>query len=171
MRQQGVVLRGRAGGARTLVGMMNAQRWLRPCRSLPALLLSMAALPLLAQSPQTQDPQAPQTVIVRPAASAPAPSRPSKPPPRLLTPDEKRASATAPGTLRPERPALPQVEVPLQRTAGAEVRTVVRTPRREAAALAASGRVSDGAARCGAQKDAVAREDCQEDLRARRTLG
>jgi hypothetical protein len=152
--------------------MMNTQQWLRPGRQLPALLLSMAALPLSAQAPQTPPTsQAPQTVIVRPAASAPAPSPPSKPQPRLLTPDEKRASATAPGTLRPERPALPQVEVPLQRTAGAEVRTVVRTPRREAAALAASGQVSDGAARCGAQKDAGARDDCREDLRARRTLG
>lgn len=146
--------------------MMNTQRWLRPSRLLPALLLSIAAWPLSAQTPET-----PQTVVVRPAASAPAPSPAAKPPPRLLTPDEKRASATAPGTLRPERPALPQVAVPLERTAGAEVRTVVRTPRREAAAQAASGRVSDAAARCSARKDAMSREDCHDDLRARRTQG
>jgi hypothetical protein len=147
--------------------MMNTQRWLRTCRLLPALLLSMAALPLSAQTPQA--PQTPQTVVVRPAASAPAPSPAAKPQPRLLTPDEKRASATAPGTLRPERPALPQVAVPLERTAGAEARTVVRTPRRETAAQAASGRVSDAAARCSARKDADSREDCHVDLRAHRT--
>jgi len=123
----------------------------------------MVALPLSAQ--------APQTVVVRPAASAPAPSPASKPQPRLLTPDEQRASATAPGMLRPERPALPQVEVPLQRTAGAEVRSVVRSPRREAAALASSGRVADDAARCGARKDMAAREDCRENLQARAALG
>lgn len=149
--------------------MMNTQRWLRPRRLLPALLLSAAAWPLSAQTQQAQ--QAPQTVIVRPAASAPAPSPAAKPPPRLLTPDEKRASATAPGTLRPERPALPQVAVPLERTAGAEVRTVVRTPRREAAAQAASGRVADAAARCSARKDPASREDCHDDLRARRATG
>jgi hypothetical protein len=152
--------------------MMNTQRSLRRCRLLPALLLSAVALPLWAQTPQEpRTAQAPQTVVVRPAASAPAPSPRSRPQPRLLTLDEQRASATAPGTLRPERPALPQIEVPLERTAGAEVHTVVRTPRPEAAAVAASGRVSDGAARCGARKDAGAREDCRESLRDRRTLG
>ncbi|WP_284617596.1 hypothetical protein [Aquabacterium humicola] len=142
---------------------MKTPRWSRASRCLPALLLSLAALPLSAQTPQT--------VIVRPAASAPAPSPAAKPEPRLLTPDEKRASATAPGTLRPERPALPQVAVPLERTAGAEVRTVVQTPRREADARANGGGVSDGAARCGAQKDRAVRDDCREDLRVRRSLG
>jgi hypothetical protein len=149
---------------------MNAQRLPRISRLLPALLVSMATLPLSAQTPRAPEP--PQTVIVRPAASAPAPSTPSKPQPRVLTPDEKRASATAPGTLRPERPALPQVAVPLERTAGAEVRTVVQTPRREAAAMLASRQsVSDGAARCSAQNSAQARDDCLENLRARRALG
>ncbi|NRF65822.1 hypothetical protein HLB44_02360 [Aquincola sp. S2] len=142
---------------------MKPQRWLRPCRHLPALLLSLTALSLSAQTSQT--------VIVRPAASAPAPAPASKPQPRLLTLDEKRASATAPGTLQPERPALPQVAVPLERTAGAKVRTVVRTPRREAAALASSGRVSEGAALCGAQKNPAVREDCRDDLHARRAGG
>jgi hypothetical protein len=130
-------------------------------RLLPALLLSLANLPALAQESQT--------VIVRPGASAPA--APVKPQPRHLTPDEKRASATAPGTLRPERPALPQVAVPLQQVEGAEVRTVVRTPRREAAAARNSGRVLDGAARCGALRDAQRREDCHENLRAARAVG
>jgi hypothetical protein len=148
--------------------MMKPQRWLQARRPLPALLLSLAALPLAAQTPP---PPPSQTVVVRPGASAPAPRPEPSPQPRHLTPDEKRASATAPGTLRPERPALPQVEVPLERVAGAEVRTVVQTPRREAAARAASGRISDGAARCGAQKDPAVREDCREDLRARRALG
>ena len=83
--------------------------------------------------------------------TAPSAPRPAKPAPRLMTPAEARDSATAPGELRPERPVVPQISIPLG-----------KTPPRPAArvASASTGAVHDAMARCKALESEPERAKC-----------
>lgn len=106
------------------------------------------------------------------AASAPATAEraappPSRPAPRLLSPEEKRLSAVEPGQLRPAQRPVPQVRIPLgprgeadgQRPERPEgIRPLRRTP---AAAASATGRIDDEAARCEAQTSAEGARACR----------
>jgi hypothetical protein len=89
-----------------------------------------------------------QTAVPGTAPSAP---RPAKPAPRLMTPAEARDSATAPGELRPERPVVPQISIPLG-----------KTPPRPAArvASASTGAIHDATARCKALESESERAKC-----------
>jgi hypothetical protein len=105
--------------------------------ALIALLATM--LPTLAQAQASAPPLA--------GASAPPLTR--SPLPRLLTPAEKRAAAdaaTAPD-LRPERPVVPQLSVPLVRRPFAPGASA-SGPRRGRAAAPPPSRIDDAAARC-----------------------
>ena len=102
-----------------------------------------------------------------PAASEPAATPPARPAPRLLSPEEKRLSATEPGQLRPAQRPVPQVRIPLGprgATDGARperpegIRPLRRAP---APAASASGRIDDEAARCEAQSSAEAAKACR----------
>jgi hypothetical protein len=108
-------------------------------------------LPLLAVLAATTLP-----VVVRAQASAPAakpavaPSAPStrpKPSPNLMTPEEKRDTATR--DLQPERPIEPQVSIPLSKK-GAP------------AGKSTGGGIDDAAARCKAEATEAARSACRE---------
>lgn len=100
------------------------------------------------------------------AASAPAlaPSAPerAKPEKRLATPQEQRDSATAPGELRTEVQATPQLNIPLRSSGGSGKATYVPPARGKAAP---SGGVDDSAARCRAMSDKKAQQDCLDKLR------
>lgn len=93
-------------------------------------------------------------------AALPAASAPSKPEKRPATPEEKRDSATAPGELRTEVRATPQLNIPLK-SSGAGKPTYVRPPRGKAAP---SGGIDDSAARCNAMADAKAQQECRDKL-------
>jgi len=113
------------------------------CLPLVAALLAGLTLPVLAQ-----------TATPSPAAAASSPQG-EKPARRLPTPDEKRNSATAPGDMRPERPVVQQIRIPLGKT----------PPKPTAAAAkpapAASGGIDDMAARCEALSSPAARAQCR----------
>lgn len=111
-------------------------------------------------------PAAPPTMAPAPApapASASAPAGKAAPGgPRLRTPAETAARAAAPGDLRPERPVVPQVSIPLGKK-------TPPTTKRETRAMhngttAASGGVHDAAARCEALADAEERASCRAGL-------
>ncbi len=102
-----------------------------------------------------------------PAASDSAATPPARPAPRLLSPEEKRLSATEPGQLRPAQRPVPQVRIPLGQPAAAHgerperpegIRPLRRAP---AAAASATGRVDDEAARCEAQASDEAAKACR----------
>lgn len=115
--------------------------------SLLAALLG-AALPLSAWA---------QASAPARTASAPAPLKPNGP--RLLSPAEKRdnADAVASPDLRPEQAAVPQVSIPLGKSAGSSKPTSARTANK-----GATGGISDGAARCEAQATAEERAKCRK---------
>lgn len=98
------------------------------------------------------------------AASAPAvlpaASAPTKPEKRPATPQEKRDSATAPGELRTEVRATPQLNIPLK-PSGAGKATYVPPSRGKASP---SGGIDDSAARCNAMADAKAQQECRDKL-------
>ena len=71
--------------------------------------LTLAAALALAVSPFAAVAQA----SARPPNAAASGSSAGKPAQKLLTPAQKRESATAPGDLRPERPVTPQITIPL----------------------------------------------------------
>lgn len=80
-----------------------------------------------------------------------------------MSPAQQRDSATAPGTLRPERPVQPQVQVPLQaapppQPASAPAGVIPPNP------AASAGGMSDAVARCEAKTSAVERAKCRRDL-------
>lgn len=93
------------------------------------------------------------------AASAP---RAAEPGPRPLTPQQSRESATAPGDLRPDRPVVPQVNVPLGRKPATPVKPQSAASRRREAEPA--GGIDDAVARCEAQADRQVRADCRAKL-------
>jgi hypothetical protein len=93
-----------------------------------------------------------------PAASAVSP--PGKTGPRLLTPTEKRHSATVPGDLRPERKVTSQVTIPIGKTPPGSPKVDARAAQRPPAASAVG--VDDGAARCEAETDDAVRAICRD---------
>lgn len=109
-------------------------------------------------------PAAPPTMAPAPApASASAPAGKSAPGgPRLRTPAETAARAAAPGDLRPERPVVPQVSIPLGKKKPPTTKRETRAMRNGTAA--ASGGVHDAAARCEALADAEERASCRAGL-------
>ena len=117
-------------------------------------VLAWAAVPLAA-SGQASAP-APES-----AASASSPAAP-RTGPRLLTPAEKRDSATAPGDLRPERRVTPQISVPLGRRQPIESEAPGRA--RTRASPPAPNGVDDAVARCEAQRGEQVRAKCRDEL-------
>jgi hypothetical protein len=97
--------------------------------------------------------------IPAPVASAAGAAQPGR---HLMSPESLRDSGTAPGSLRPERPALPQVTVPMG----------VPPPEPTASApgalppnpAASAGGISDAVARCEAQTSALERRQCRRQL-------
>lgn len=121
--------------------------------------LALAACPLAAVS-QASAPEAITETPVRPAG---------KPGPRLLTPTEKRDSASPPGDLRPERRVTPQISVPLGRTPPPPGATDARSGRR-AAPGSAGGGIDDAATRCESLRGEQVRAKCRDQqARAGRT--
>lgn len=105
-------------------------------------------------------PAAPPTMA---PASAPAPAGKAAPGgPRLRTPAETAARAAAPGDLRPERPVVPQVSIPLSKKTHPTTKRETRAMRN--GTTAASGGVHDAAARCKALADAEERASCRAGL-------
>lgn len=105
------------------------------------------------------------------ASAADAPDAPAstplklKPPPRPMSPLEKAQAATAPGTLRPERPVVPQISIPLgRRSAEAEAPRLAGARRAEPVASTAPP-VDDAAARCEALAAEAERNACRIQLR------
>jgi hypothetical protein len=110
--------------------------------------------------------------LLVPAAQAAPPDErtatpPTRPAPRLLSPEEKRLSAVEPGQLRPAQRPVPQVRIPLGQRAAADgarperpegIKPLRRGP---AAAASATGRIDDEAARCEAQADEEAVRACR----------
>jgi len=116
--------------------------------------LPLVAAALLAVSPWST---MAQTVVTRPAPTASA-AAPTKPAPRVLTPDEKRETATVPGDLRPEGPATPQLSIPLGKTAD---KPTSPTAKRGKTGSAAGG-INDAVARCNAEVDDNERAKCRD---------
>jgi len=118
---------------------------------LPAAL-AMTALPLVAVAQAS----APAEVA---ASAAPAPP----PGPRVLTPQDQRnkANAAAAPDLRPERPVVPQISLPLGRTPPAPTPSP-RPPRSGAAAP--PGHIGDAAARCESLPGDLERASCRKRL-------
>lgn len=87
-----------------------------------------------------------------------------------MTPEARRDSATAPGSLRPERPTVPQLGVPIQAPPTAPPPSL---PASSPGAIppgpaASAGGVSDAVARCEAKTSAVERAQCRRDLAQQR---
>ena len=97
--------------------------------------------------------------IPAPEASAPAGAQPGR---QLMSPEALRDSATAPGSLRPERPALPQVTVavgvPPTEPAASAPGALPPNP------AASAGGISDAVARCEAKTSALERRQCRRQL-------
>ena len=111
--------------------------------------LAAGVLPLLAQADE------------EPAAPAHAASATSL----LKTPEQKREAATAPD-LRPEQAAVPQIRIPLGRSAPAQRPAMGQAGRGASAASAGGsiGGINDGAARCEAKASAAERAACRQQL-------
>ena len=98
----------------------------------------------------------------RPSTPAPLAPADARLAPQRLSPEAERDSATAPGSLRPERAALPQLTGP------------VGTPPAKAAAsapgalppnpAASAGGISDAVARCEATTSTLERKACRRQL-------
>jgi hypothetical protein len=93
------------------------------------------------------------------AASAASPGL--QPNHRLMTPEQKRDSATVPGDLRPERPVTPQINMSFGKIPPASPSAARPVPR--SAAASATG-VNDAAARCEAQDSDSLRASCRAKL-------
>lgn len=123
-------------------------------RCLPlAIALACAALPWGALA---------QAGSPAPTSAASAPPE-AKPGPKPLTPQQSRESATMPGDMRPEHPAVPQINVPLGKKEPAPPKPPPKAARGASAASAAGG-IDDAVARCEAEADAKARADCHARL-------
>lgn len=119
--------------------------------------LVLAMVPLAGAVAQT----AAQAAASAPAITASAPPA-GKPEKRLLTPTESRNSATMAGERQIERPATPQISIPLNNAAQPTPKSVLLPPPR--AKPAPSGGIDDSAARCAALADAQARQECRDKL-------
>ena len=127
----------------------------RPHRAVALLAATLVALSIDARAASASENAASAPDIV---ASTPARAKPEK---RLATPQEKRDSATAPGELRTEVQATPQLNIPLRSSGGSGKATYVPPARGKAAP---SGGVDDSAARCRAMADKKAQQDCLDKL-------
>ncbi|MEP6873327.1 MAG: hypothetical protein ABI887_03105 [Burkholderiales bacterium] len=98
-------------------------------------------------------------LLVQAQASAPAAATG----PRLQSPAEKRGSADAVSApdLRPDRPVVPQISVPLGRTPPAPTPSASK-PRSGAAAP--PGHIGDAAARCESMPGDQERASCRKQL-------
>jgi hypothetical protein len=99
-----------------------------------------------------------------PSMAASATSSPAPAGPRLLTPTEQRRNvdeATAPD-LRPDRPVVPQISVPLGRKPPVPAPSASRAPRNGAAAP--PGHIGDAAARCESAPGDLERAACRKRL-------
>jgi len=114
-----------------------------------ATMLAWVALPSCTSAQASAPAQSP-------AASAPVAAKLRSAP---LTPQQLRESATSPGELRPERAAVPQINVPLGRKPGVPVKPQSKTSRRGEAEPADG--IDDAVARCEAQSDRQVRADCR----------
>jgi hypothetical protein len=95
-----------------------------------------------------------------PAATAAKPA-PGKVEPKLLSPAQKRDISTAPDeTSQPAGPVIPQISIPLGRTAPAPTAKSALNGSK----TKTTGGINDAAARCNAQTDAQAREACRDKL-------
>ncbi|MES2714453.1 MAG: hypothetical protein V4795_01725 [Pseudomonadota bacterium] len=106
------------------------------------------------------------TAVAQARVSTPAPvasaSAGAQPGPQRLSPEALRDSATAPGSLRPERPALPQVSVPVGLPPPAPTASSPGALPPNPAASA--GGISNAVARCEAKTSALEREQCRRRL-------
>ena len=124
----------------------------KPCVSLLAAAL-LALTPLM---PLHALAQASASAGPAPVASA---AKTVKSAPRLLTPTEKRETATLPGELRPEGPATPQLSIPLGNTTAKP-----NSPTATRGKNDSTGGVNDAVARCHAEADEAARAKCRDRL-------
>lgn len=107
-----------------------------------------------------------------PASTASGPLA-AKPGPRLLTPEERRDSASPAGELRPERAVTPQINIPFGKAPALPGKAESPRARRTGPAPG-NGGVEDAAARCEAQVSDTVRADCRARLAresAKRTPG
>jgi hypothetical protein len=125
--------------------------------ALLTVALAAAAAPLAAAA---QAASAPETA----SAPARATSRPSRPPPRPQSVQQQHDAAFP--DLRPERPTVPQLTIPLGRPRPPErvERNVPRVPSLRASAAASNVTIGDEAARCEAERSAQARAACRDRL-------
>ena len=117
--------------------------------------LPLVVAALLAVSPWSTMAQA---VVTSPAPTASA-VPPTKPAPRVLTPTEKRETATVPGELRPEAPATTQLSIPLGKT-----RDKPYSPTANRGKGKSTGGVNEAVARCNAEVDENERAKCRDRL-------
>lgn len=104
------------------------------------------------------------TIALAQASAPPTVAAPQPSGPRVLTPADQRnkADAAAAPDLRPDRPVVPQISVPLGRTPPVPSTPASRPPRSGAAA--APGQIGDGAARCESLPGEVERASCRKRL-------
>ena len=86
-----------------------------------------------------------------------------------MSPEATRDSATAPGSMRPERPALPQITVPIGKPP-AEPGPAASAAQRPGGTASAPG-VSDAVARCEARTSEAQRRRCRAELARQGQLG
>jgi hypothetical protein len=99
-----------------------------------------------------------------PSTAASAASSPAPVGPRVMTPTEQRRNvdeASAPD-LRPDRPVVPQISVPLGRKPPVPAGAASRAPRSGAAPT--PGHIGDAAARCESAPDDLERAACRKRL-------
>jgi hypothetical protein len=117
-----------------------------------AVALLLTALPCVGLAQGTTPPATPGNT---PPSVAPGP--------KPLSPQQQRETATMPGELRPERPTVPQINVPLGKGAA----DPAPNPQPKAASgpqAASAAGVNDAVARCEAEKDKNVRARCRARL-------
>lgn len=111
--------------------------------------ITLVGAATLASAQQAARVQSPTASAAASAVAGPA-SAPAKPVRRSLTPEEQRDAAQFPDGSLPDRPAMPQVVVPLGRKA----------PPPHAATADAPGKINDDVARCKALADPRQKAAC-----------
>jgi hypothetical protein len=134
---------------------------LNPLTSMVAALALMAP-PMFAQAQSQASAPYLSAPKLAPAASSVAPIAPgARPPPRLLTPEEKRDSNAQPDDLKVDRAVTPQLTIPFGKTPPGSAKSDARAARRSPAASAVG--VDDSAARCEAEADDASRAICRDN--------
>jgi hypothetical protein len=127
-----------------------------------AALLTLAASPLVVQAQSQASAPYLSAPKLAPAASSVAPIAPGvKPPPRILSPQEKRDSNAQPDDLRVDRAVTPQLTIPFGKTPPGSAKGDARAARRSPAASAVG--VDDSVARCEAEADDASRAICRDN--------